>query len=146
MATKSVREIIDEHGVNTETILAYINEGLEARYLGLIVYDTNIHSQENEDTIKKPPIPSLEERNEAQRKYVLNQMCEERGQPTISDLSKYPDGYYGISFTLPKNIEERKRVDTEINEFRIVEEEFLEYHSPVFSEERNLAKIVCKES
>lgn len=126
MTKKSVRKITEVYKIDHETILAYMGKGLQATYLGLMVYNTDIPNDRNTD--EDPLVPSMEKRKEATRVFVINQIRKERGQPYTQDVSEDPDGTHGISFTLPHNIKNREKIIEIINEFRIDENEFLRYH------------------
>lgn len=138
MTKKSVKEITEVFKKDHETILAYMEKGLQATYLGLKVYNTDIPNDRNAD--EDPLAPSMEKRREARRTFFINQMRKERGQPYTQDISEDPDGTHGISFTLPQNIKNRKKINEKINEFRIDDNEFLRYHpSPNYSNSVPLA-------
>ena len=108
MTKKSVKEITEVFKIDHETILAYMGKGLQATYLGLKVYNTDIPNDRNTD--EDPLAPSMEKRREATRVFVINQRRKERGQPYTQDVSEDPDGTHGISFTLPQNIKNREKI------------------------------------
>ena len=99
--------------LSTKEILELMKAGLTATTIGGdVVYNTD-YSPEEEGNL----IPSLKERREAARRFTINQMRIERGQPHNDDISQWPEKYRGMSFELPKSQEKQKELEETIREF-----------------------------
>ena len=75
-------------------------------------------------------------------------MREERGQPAIDDMSPCPDGWKGISFTIPRSEEKQQELADTIKDLRFSLAEFKQYHGrkgldSVPGEKREGAKVKC---